>query len=61
LEGQLVVSKDTLVQREQSRQGAMAEKKVLEQEVVSVRKDIDDVDVAIQNIEQEKTNNLQLE
>merc|ERR1712165_58634 len=56
LEGQLATAQDTLVQREQARQDAMAEKKVLEQEVVSVKKDIDDVDMAIQKIEQEKTN-----
>merc|ERR1712020_361918 len=56
LEGQLANSQDTLVQREQSRQEATADKKVLEQEVVSVKKDIDDVDMAIQKIEQEKTN-----
>merc|ERR1719225_880351 len=34
----------------------MADKKLLEQEVVAVKKDIDDVDMAIQKIEQEKTN-----
>merc|ERR1719515_429487 len=56
LEGQLAAAQDTLVQREQSRQEATSDKKVLEQEVVSVKKDIDDVDMAIQKIEQEKTN-----
>ena len=56
LEGQLAVSQETLVQREQSRQDATGDKKLLEQEVVSVKKDIDDVDVSIQKIEQEKTN-----
>merc|ERR1719512_642450 len=56
LEGQLGTAQDTLVQREQSRQEATSDKKVLEQEVVSVKKDIDDVDMAIQKIEQEKTN-----
>merc|ERR1712088_1037832 len=56
LEGQLSTAQDTLVQREQSRQEATSDKKVLEQEVVSVKKDIDDVDMAIQKIEQEKTN-----
>merc|ERR1711913_252215 len=55
-EGQLATAQDTLVQREQSRQEATSDKKVLEQEVVSVKKDIDDVDMAIQKIEQEKTN-----
>merc|ERR1711972_170805 len=56
LEGQLATAQDTLVQREQSRQEATSDKKVLEQEVVSVKKDIDDVEMAIQKIEQEKTN-----
>merc|ERR1712037_901275 len=56
LDGQLAVSQDTLVQREQSRQDATADKKVLEIECVSVKKDIDDIDMAIQKIEQEKTN-----
>ena len=59
LEVQLTVSQETLVKREQSRQDAPAEKKLPEQEVVSVKKDIDDVDVSIQKIEQEKT--IQLE
>merc|ERR1712154_570532 len=35
LEGQLATAQDTLVQREQARQDAMAEKKVLEQECVA--------------------------
>ena len=56
LEVQLTTSQDILVQREQSRQDATTDKKVLEQEVISVKKDIDDVDVSIQKIEQEKTN-----
>ena len=34
----------------------MADKKVLEQEVVAVKKDIDDVNMAITKVEQEKTN-----
>merc|ERR1719429_810837 len=44
------------LQKEQARQEATADKKLLEQEVVAVKKDIDDVDMAIQKIEQEKTN-----
>merc|ERR1711963_1227713 len=47
LENQLVNAQNTLAQREQARQEATAEKKVLEQEVVSVKKDIEDVEVAI--------------
>merc|ERR1719493_159568 len=56
LEGQLAAAQDTLVQREQSRQEATSDKKVLEQEVVAIKKDIDDIMVAIQKLEQEKTN-----
>merc|ERR1719410_2662154 len=37
-------------------QDALAEKKLLEQECTAVKKDIDDVEMAIQKIEQEKTN-----
>merc|ERR1712051_1134151 len=55
-ENQLNVAQETLAQREAARQDAMAEKKVLEQEVVSIKKDIDDVNMAIQKVEQEKTN-----
>merc|ERR1712203_1187199 len=45
-ENQLTVAQETLAQREAARQDAMAEKKVLEQEVVSIKKDIDDVNMA---------------
>merc|ERR1719191_1051575 len=56
LEKKLVDSQDKLAQREADRQQATQDKKVLEQEVVAVKKDIDDVNVAIQKLEQEKTN-----
>ena len=56
LESQLAESQDTLIQKEQERQEATADKKVLELEVVAVKKDIEDVDMAIQKLEQEKTN-----
>merc|ERR1711874_759610 len=56
LEGQLATAQDTLVQREQARQEATSDKKVLEQECTAVKKDIEDVEMAIQKIEQEKTN-----
>merc|ERR1719461_1696710 len=55
-ENQLVAAQDKLAQREQARQDAMQDKKVLEQEVVAIKKDIDDINVAIQKLEQEKTN-----
>merc|ERR1712088_817724 len=41
---------------EASRQDAMADKKLLEQECTAVKKDIEDVEMAIQKLEQEKTN-----
>merc|ERR1712241_1146341 len=56
LENQLVAAQQLLVQKEQERQDATADKKVLEQECVAVKKDIEDIDIAIQKLEQEKTN-----
>merc|ERR1719394_919892 len=56
LETELVEAQDKLAQREAARQDAMQDKKVLEQEVVAIKKDIDDINVAIQKLEQEKTN-----
>ena len=56
LEVQLQAAQDILIQREQERQNATADKKVLEQEVVAVKKDIEDIEIAIQKLEQEKTN-----
>merc|ERR1712012_1307994 len=48
LEKQLVHAQERLAQREQDRQAATSDKKVLEQEVVAIKKDIDDINVAIQ-------------
>ena len=45
LEVELANTQDALVQKEQARQEATADKKLLEQEVVAVKKDIDDVDM----------------
>ena len=56
LEGQLLVSQEILIKKEEERQLATGDKKVLEQEVVAVKKDIEDIDMAIQKLEQEKTN-----
>ena len=56
LEVQLQESQDLLARKEQERQLATSDKKLLEQEVVSVKKDIEDIDIAIQKLEQEKTN-----
>ena len=56
LETELADAQDRLTQREAARQDAMQDKKVLEQEVVAIKKDIDDINVAIQKLEQEKTN-----
>merc|ERR1712012_1122343 len=55
-EKQLQAAQDKLAQREQDRQNAMQDKKVLEQETVAIKKDIDVINVAIQKLEQEKTN-----
>merc|ERR550539_97083 len=56
LETDLAAAQEKLSQREAARQDAMQDKKVLEQEVVIIKKDIDDINVAIQKLEQEKTN-----
>merc|ERR1719479_856095 len=56
LETELVEAQEKLAQREAARQDAMQDKKVLEQEVVVIKKDIDDIMVAIQKLEQENTN-----
>merc|ERR1712083_1260870 len=56
LEVDLANAQEALVAREASRQDAMADKKLLERECTAVKKDIEDVEMAIQKIEQEKTN-----
>merc|ERR1739848_186755 len=45
-----------LIQAEQERQDATAEKKNLEAETSLIKKYIEDIDLAIQKLEQEKTN-----
>merc|ERR1712127_896299 len=49
-------AQEALVAKEQCRQDATADKKLLEQECTAVKKDIEDIEMAIQKIEQEKTN-----
>merc|ERR1719245_1852510 len=56
LENQLATAQENLTRKEQERQDATADKKLLEQEVVVVKKDIEDIEIAIQKLEQEKTN-----
>merc|ERR1712242_565324 len=56
LESGLVDAGNKLVDMEASRQDATADKKVLEQECSVVKKDIEDLEIAIQKLEQEKTN-----
>ena len=56
LEIQLSESQDRLTQLEQQRNDANSEKKMLEQETVAIKKDIEELEIAIQKIEQEKTN-----
>jgi len=56
LEVQLVDFQNKLVKAEQSRVQATSDKKALEVECTSVKKDIEDIDMAIQKLEQEKTN-----
>merc|ERR1711971_945422 len=56
LEVDLANAQEALVAKEHSRQDAMADKKLLEQECTAVKKDIEDVEMAITKVEQEKTN-----
>merc|ERR1712001_602735 len=56
LEVQLEQSQQKLIQMEQNRADATADKKLLEQETSVIKKDMEDIDIAIQKLEQEKTN-----
>merc|ERR1719466_649039 len=56
LEIALTEAQNKLVRTEQARLQATNDKKMLEQETVAVKKDITDVEVVIQKLEQEKTN-----
>merc|ERR1719411_2597348 len=56
LEADLVTAGQKLVQMEEERAVATADKKVLEGENVVIKKDMEDIELAIQKLEQEKTN-----
>merc|ERR1712106_406765 len=56
LEIELSDTQEKLVRTEQSRVQATTDKKELEQESVIIKKDISDVEMIIQKLEQEKTN-----
>merc|ERR1712109_161777 len=56
LENGLVEAGNKLVQMEQNRQQATLDKKALEGDNVVIKKDIEDLEMAIQKLEQEKTN-----
>merc|ERR1712020_591290 len=55
-EADLVAAGQKLVQMEEERAQATADKKVLEGETQVIKKDIEDIELAIQKLEQEKTN-----
>merc|ERR1712179_750839 len=55
-EQKLVLAGQKLVQMEEERVQATADKKVLEGENVVIKKDMEDIELAIQKLEQEKTN-----
>merc|ERR1712242_421688 len=55
-ETQLTAAGQKLVEMEEERIAATADKKVLEGENVIIKKDIEDIELAIQKLEQEKTN-----
>merc|ERR1711981_829670 len=56
LESGLVDAGNKLVEMEQARVQATADKKVLEGDNVVIKKDIEDLELSIQKLEQEKTN-----
>merc|ERR1712172_218747 len=56
LEVQLLEATETLGNMEATRQQATLDKKALEGENVAIKKDIEDLELAIQKLEQEKTN-----
>merc|ERR1712226_608070 len=56
LEIALTTAQNNLVKAEQKRMQATSDKKLLEQETVSVKKDIADIELTIHKLEQEKTN-----
>merc|ERR1719188_1127731 len=55
-EADLVAAGQKLVQMEEERVAATADKKVLEGQNVVIKKDMEDIELAIQKLEQEKTN-----
>merc|ERR1711874_526376 len=55
-EQKLVLAGQKLVQIEEERVQATADKKVLEGENIVIKKDMEDIELAIQKLEQEKTN-----
>merc|ERR1711872_1155060 len=56
LEIELAETQSKLVMTEQKRIQATNDKKELEQETIAVKKDIADIEIVIQKLEQEKTN-----
>merc|ERR1712238_388885 len=56
LEVQLQEAGQALINMEQSRQAATGDKKSLEADNIIIKKDIEDLEIAIQKLEQEKTN-----
>merc|ERR1712008_436462 len=56
LEVQLIEASETLGNMEATRQQATQDKKALEGDNVVIKKDIEDLELAIQKLEQEKTN-----
>merc|ERR1712038_1132582 len=56
LEVKLGAAGNKLIEMEQNRIQATQDKRALEQENTVIKKDIEDIEIAIQNLEQEKTN-----
>merc|ERR1712001_590805 len=56
LEGKLTVAQNTLAKEEGNRQQMIADRKTMEGDLVVIKKDIEDLELALQKLEQEKTN-----
>merc|ERR1719340_557044 len=56
LEGKLTIAQNNLAKEEGNRQQMIADRKTMEGDLVVIKKDIEDLELALQKLEQEKTN-----
>merc|ERR550534_2684389 len=55
-EAQLEEAQKTLIEAEAARQALTGDKKIMEGEITAIKKDVEDIEMALQKLEQEKTN-----